>query len=128
MSRKVIVALAVASLLAGGFLSLYAILCSDAVNPWTRARIHIGMSETQVQDIIGRPADKEYHPWDIVVFMTPAPGSSPEWEKMWLGKEWMILVQFDSDHRVCQVGCLDKDFDRPPARSVSRFLWRWLGW
>lgn len=106
----------------------YWLLVSDPINPWAKNRIRIGMAESEVSSILGRPADREYHPWDISVFMQPAAGLSPEWEKMWVGQEWMILVQFDAAGKVTQVGCGDKDFDNPPPNSVSRQLWRLLGW
>jgi hypothetical protein len=86
------------------------------------------MTEPEVEAVLGRPADHEYHPWDSAVFMEPASGQPPEWEKMWLGDEWMILVHFDADGKVIRVGCGDKDFDNPPPKSVSRFLWKLLGW
>ncbi len=49
----------------------------DAVTPENFDRIKLGMSEREVEDILGRPADREYHPWDISVFLAPAPGTSP---------------------------------------------------
>jgi hypothetical protein len=65
-------------------------------------RIQLGMTERQAESILGRPADRQYHPWDISVALAPAPGTSPEWEKMWIGpkKQSFILVHFDASGKV----------------------------
>lgn len=110
---------------AGGWL-----LLRDPVNPLAASRLRAGMTEAKVQAVLGRPADREYHPWDIAVFMPPDPGTSPEWEKAWEGQEWVVLVHFDDAGRVIKAWCGDKDFDAgsPPPQTVSRRLWRLLGW
>lgn len=106
----------------------YWVLLRDPINPWAERRIRVGMTEPEVKTILGRPADRAHHPWDIAVFMPPAPGSSTEWEKAWVGSEWVILVHFDKAGKVLKSGYGDKDFDNPPPRTVSRQLWRLLGW
>jgi outer membrane protein assembly factor BamE (lipoprotein component of BamABCDE complex) len=64
-------------------------------------RIQLGMTERQVESILGKPADRQYHPWDVFIFLAPAPGTSPEWEKMWIGeKEAVIIVHFDANGKV----------------------------
>ncbi len=64
--------------------------------------IRAGMSGAQVNDILGRTADQQYHPWDISVLLAPAPGTIPEWEKIWIGKDKAaIIVHFDTDGKVC---------------------------
>ena len=47
---------------------------------------------------------------------------------MWVGREWMILVHFDEAGTVLKFGYMDPDPDNPPPRTVSRQLWKWLGW
>jgi hypothetical protein len=75
---------------------------SDPISSKNYERIRLGMTDGEVQAVLGGPADRQYHPWDVAVFLPPAPGTSPEWEKMWLGKDKsVIIVHFDSDGKVC---------------------------
>ena len=69
-------------------------------------RIQLGMTERQVESILGKPADWQYHPWDISVGLAPAPGTSPEWEKMWIApkEQSFILVHFDAKGKVINKG------------------------
>jgi len=115
-------------LLAGMMTAGTWLLLGDPVHPWAAGRLRTGMSEPDVEAILGRPADRAYHPWDVAVFMPPAPGTSPEWEKAWVGQEWVILVHFDENGKVIKSGCGDKDFDNPPPPTASRRLWWLLGW
>lgn len=129
MSRRALIFVALLMLVLASVIgALSWALLSDPINPWAKSRIQIGMSEGDVRGILGRTSDREYHPWDIAVFMQPTAGSSPEWEKMWVGQEWMILVHFDATGKVAQVGCGDKDFDNPPPKTISRWLWSVLGY
>jgi hypothetical protein len=128
MSRRRGVILGVLLVLAGAVGAGCWLLLSDPINPWAEGRLRVGMTEPEVLAILGRPADRAYHPWHVAVFMPPAPDTSPEWEKAWVGQEWVILVHFDEVGKVLKVGCGDKDFDNPPPRTVSRQLWRLLGW
>jgi hypothetical protein len=74
------------------------------------------MTESQVQSILVKPADRQYHPWDMAVGLPIAQGTEPEWEKMWIGQKkirlpffWLeadhspafILVHFDVNGKVC---------------------------
>jgi hypothetical protein len=96
-----------------------------AINPRACARIQIGMTEREVEGILGRPADREYHPWDIATFVRPTPGTDPEWEKAWSEQLWSVFVQFDAQGRVCAKGCMETDFDNPPdgiVFSIRRYL------
>src|SRR4051794_18188065 len=118
MSRGRFLILCLFLLLTSAIGICYWLFQSDPINPWAKNRIRPGMTESEVQDLLGRRADREYHPWDIAVFMQPTAGTSPEWEKVWVGQEWMILVHFDADRKVTQSGCGDKDFDNPPPNTV----------
>jgi len=90
----------------------------DRITSETCDRIQLGMTESQVEAILGRPADLQHHPWDISGALPPAPGTNPEWEKMWVGQKrkaflWIaadpsspafILVHFDVNGKVCNKG------------------------
>ncbi len=60
---------------------------TDAITSEHFNTIKIGMTEQEVEGILGKLADRQYHPWDISVFLKPAPGTDPTWEKMWIGRE-----------------------------------------
>src|SRR5262249_53318271 len=91
----------------------------DRITSDNSDRIQLGMTEGEVESILGRPADRQYHPWDISVGLAPAPGTDPEWEKMWVGQKkrqfpffWIetespqavILVHFDVNGKVSKKG------------------------
>jgi hypothetical protein len=66
-------------------------------NSW---RIELGMSEPEVESILGKPADRQYHPWDVSVRLASRPGEHPEWEKIWESDNGSIIVHFDAQGRV----------------------------
>jgi hypothetical protein len=128
MSRKKLICLTtIALLLLGGSLLTFHLLFRDPIQPWNCQRIHFGMTESEVEAILGRQADDQYHPWEFVPYILPENGTSPEWEKAWLGEDWAIFVQFDSQGKVCARGYREKDLDNTNA-TFSRSLWRLLGW
>lgn len=127
MSRRRGILLGVLLILAGAIAACGWLLLRGPVNPWAAGRINAGMTETDVQAILGRPADRAYHPWDIAVVMPSASTSTPEWEKLWFGREWVIMVHFDESGNVIKAGCGDKDFDNSPE-PMSRQIWHLLGW
>ena len=126
MSRKTLAVFALLVCAAcAGSLFLYWLTSRGAINPRNCARIQIGMTEREVEEILGRPADREYHPWDITTFVRPTPGTEPEWEKAWSEQLWSVFVHFDAQGRVCGKGYMETDFDNPPNGilfSVRRFL------
>ena len=78
------------------------VIDTDRITSVNYGRIRHGMTERQVYQILGRSADREYHPWEIVLSLKPLPGTDPEWEKMWIGKDMMaIIIHFDQQGRVC---------------------------
>ncbi len=75
---------------------------ADKITPEVSAEIQLGMTERQVETLLGRPADRQYHPWDIAVLLAPAPGTEPEWEKLWIGNNGTVMiVQFNAEGKVC---------------------------
>jgi hypothetical protein len=76
------------------------------------------MTESQVESILGKPADLQFHPRHGGLPISP--GTNPEWEKNWFGKKksqfrffWVeadnatptiIYVHFDFDGKVCNKG------------------------
>jgi hypothetical protein len=121
--RKLSIGVAVICLLAVGISLVGFGLFRDPIN---YARIRSGMTEREVETIMGKPADRKYHPWDIVVFLQPPPDVDLEWEMVWEGEERLILVQFDTEGKMCGKGYIDKDVGKPNRgflASLRRLLW-----
>jgi hypothetical protein len=71
-----------------------------------------GMTENQVLAILRSKPDRQHHPWDIAVFLKLAPGTDPDWEKMWFGAEKMVIIlHFDDQGKVCNKGFLSMDWE-----------------
>jgi hypothetical protein len=78
----------------------------DPITPANCDRIQLGMTEQQVEAILGRPADCEQGGQDRWVSdMVAEPGTDPLWEKKWLGTTYVIIVHFDAQAGVCGKGC-----------------------
>jgi hypothetical protein len=76
----------------------------DPVSPRNFQRIQLGMTEGEVELILGRFADQQYHPWDQFPRLNPVPGADIEWEMVWIGQYEVIVVHFDSEGKVCNKG------------------------
>jgi hypothetical protein len=90
---------------------IWSLIPGDRVTPKNFGRVQPGMTEAAVEQILGRRADHEYHPWDISVFLKPAPGTKPEWEKIWKGPHGTIFIHFDAQGKVC-----NKAFQPPDVK------------
>jgi hypothetical protein len=111
-------------LLAGFALFVVVRVLPDRVTPENYYRIAEGMTQGEVEAILGRPADRD-NIWEAV-----SHGKYSIWE----GEEWLIGVRFD-DHGVVS---WRKDHDNPDEfRSMYRLrppptfwqkLRRSLGW
>jgi hypothetical protein len=123
--RKRYLWLGISGLLIAGFFAAFGIFWNairDPISAQNCDRIEIGMTESQVESILGKSADLQYHPWQFGVGsgLPRAPGTKPELEKMWIGQKerefpffWRelknstpayILVDFDVDGKVCNKG------------------------
>jgi hypothetical protein len=94
-------------------------------------QVRIGMSEAEVEQTMGRPADREHHPWDVAVWLPPRAGTYPDWEKAWDARQGTILVHFDARGAVCERGFMALETTEGPVAQATpnplRFLWRLLG-
>lgn len=104
---------------AGSLLAL-AIIPRDPLRPETVADIRLGMTESEVESVLGRAADYEYDPGDIVGSMPPVAGTDPVWERVWIGPRGAVIVHFDARGVVCGRGFLDAadsifHTERPPS-------------
>lgn len=97
--------------------------------------IRVGASEKEVETMLGRPADRECHPWDGVEEVAnedgPLARTDVEWEKTWQARSGAaIVIRFDKGERVCGKQFWQKpNFDGlPPARWSLEWLrfWEWL--
>jgi hypothetical protein len=108
--------------------ALWAIALSNpGPSPRTCARIQNGMTEREVEEILGGSAHQQHHPWDISVLLRPSPGADPEWEKLWVGDMWTVIVHFDAEGKVCGKACSETDLDNP-RRDFLHSIRRFLGW
>lgn len=99
-AKKVLLALLGLILALAGSIFVWSLQgTGDSVTPKICDRIEVGMTEDQVRFLIGRPADREFHPWDIMPYLPPA--QSTEWEKLWIGGSGAIIVDFDAKGLVC---------------------------
>src|SRR5271165_6388751 len=73
----------------------------DRINPRNFGSIERGMTETEVRSLLRRGADFEYRPWDVATYLRAPEGCNSDWEKIWVGKNWVIILQFDSKGDVC---------------------------
>jgi hypothetical protein len=98
-------------------LLVYLIFFQDRITAANYERIQRGMTETDVNDILGRRADLELAPmWDIsrpqawpIVRGAHTKDDSWKWEKVWHGRYSKIVVYFDSEDKVCNKRLLEAD-------------------
>jgi hypothetical protein len=127
MSRRILMVLGIASLVVVALVAGFTWLLHDPVNPWNSSRIRVGMTKQEVERILGQPAFLE---------MLPLRGgphfSSPEpvvtWERYWLGSEWVIQVDFDTNEKVLAVDYDVALINGSPPNAVRRRVWGLLGW
>jgi hypothetical protein len=126
MSRRVYLLGVGLALLALAFaVTDWALSLQPGVTAANAKRIRVGMAEQEVESLLGRPADRYYHPWDVMPFLKRAPGSEPEWEQCWSGDEGYIFIQSDAPGAVLVWGFLPSEQPRPSPLARLR---AWLGW
>jgi hypothetical protein len=84
------------------------------VNSTNVARIQLGQSEAEVEEILGGPPGDYRRGSRSMTFDVALDAIPPNVLKRWRGDEGLALIQFDPDGRVIAV-----DFARTPALSNS---------
>jgi hypothetical protein len=117
-------------LAAGAVLWVVVRVLPDRVTPENYYRIKVGMTEREVEAILGGPADAEASG----AFVPPLPPPTVAWMKFWVGERWVVIVDFDSRGRVVNRDCDEgetAEFRRMhglPELTFWRKLRRSLGW
>lgn len=114
------------------------LLPAGPIGPRAFHRIQLGMTEEEVEEVIGGPAGFYFQnqppPKDILQYYFPTSAiqkgqpyiKEDEYQtRNWYGNEFMITVTFDLDRRVTGV-CLSECIFPPPANFLDR-LRAWLG-
>ncbi len=76
------------------------LLAPDRITPASCERVRIGMAKSEVEAILGRAPDMPG-----LNFLAPRPGAEPSEEWVWLGRRWVIVVQYDASGAVCNRAC-----------------------
>jgi hypothetical protein len=111
-------------LLAGFALFVVVRVLPDRITPENCDRIEVGMTQGEVEAILGRPADL-----DNLWAAKPLPKSS-----IWAGEQWTIMVEFDASGRVLARACEEggegelRELFGLPELTFWQKLRRSLGW
>jgi hypothetical protein len=111
-------------LAAGAVLWVVVRVLPDRITPENYDRIAEGMTQGEVEAILGRPADL-----DNLWAAKPLPKSS-----IWAGEQWTIMVEFDASGRVLARACEEggegelRELFGLPELTFWQKLRRSLGW
>jgi len=108
----------------GGFLAVL-ILLRDHITVENFQKIQPGMTEKEVESVLGQSADHQYHPWNVVPFMAVDSEKIPEWEKAWEGQHGMIIIHVDAQGKVCKRGFFPEE---KAGKGLFARLRQWIGW
>lgn len=117
-------------LLCGLLLAAWSWWSPDAINPSTYQRIHLGMTQGEIEKVIGLPAGNSGRGSIIAVTvlaesqLSEDPFPRDQLRAIWTGSRYAILVRFDDEGTA--IGCSLYEVSRRPA--LLGMLRSWLGW
>jgi hypothetical protein len=121
MKRKLKRLAAVLIVLLLGFGTAVILWPRDRITAESLARIHIGMTEDDVEEILGGPGKRPpFETKQVVVKL-----GVPETSRFWIGRFGFIEIEFDNDDRV-----KDKYFRavQPSELTLIDRIRDWFGW